>query len=316
VPDPRPAADETVIRVRATGMCGSDVKVNGGLIPGLTLPLIQGHEVAGELTEDVGGMLAGQRVAAYIFSPCGVCQWCLRGQDILCATAPRIGFERDGGLAEYLRMRVSDLLPFSDSLPFEQAAVTMDAVLTPWRALRVHGNVRAGDRVLIVGAGGLGLHAVQIAVAAGARVAVIDPVESHRELAAKLGAELTGGPGELAAVVEWSGGAGADVALESSGSLDGFSTAVRGIRAGGTVVCNGYKPGADVAVDSMRLALAELKIVGSRGGTLADARGALAAVERGEIDPLISGTGTLADAPRFLRQLRETGALGRLVVTQ
>lgn len=313
VPEPVIGEGETLVRVRAVGICGSDVKINTGIIPGLSLPLIQGHEVAGELVGDAGSMKAGQRVAAYIFSPCGVCQWCRRGQQILCATSPRLGFERDGGLAEYVRMRVQDLLPFGDDLPFERAAVTMDAVLTPWRALRVNGGVTDGDHVVIVGAGGLGLHAVQIAVTAGARVAVIDPVESHRDFARKLGADLALDPSATDELTRWAP-EGADVALESSGSVEGFNTAVAAVRAGGTVVSPGYKPGAQVAVDSMRLALSELRIVGSRSGTLDDARAALQAVERGEIEPLISDTGTLDDAPRFVQQLREGGAVGRLVV--
>src|SRR4051794_23224956 len=93
VPEPRPAPGEVLIRVRAAGICGTDVKVAGGAIPNLSLPLIPGHEVAGELLEDVGELRAGQRVAAFVFQPCGVCPWCERGQQTLCATSPRMGFE-------------------------------------------------------------------------------------------------------------------------------------------------------------------------------------------------------------------------------
>lgn len=313
VPDPVPAEGEVLIRVRAVGICGTDVKVTTGLIPNLPLPLIPGHEVAGELLADVGGLRAGQRVAAYIFQPCGVCQWCRRGQQTICATSPRLGFERDGGLAEYLVMRPQDLLPFSDDLDFAQAAVTMDAVLTPWHALRSQGDVREGDTVVIVGAGGLGLHGVQIAAALGARVAVVDVDPGRREFALKLGAEQAVGPEDTPGLASWTG-EGADVVLEASGAPAGFRVGMDLVRPGGTVVVCGYKPGSDLPADSMRVALSEITVVGSRSGSVTDARDALRAVEEGRISPLIADTGVLADVPAFLERTRQGGVLGRMVV--
>jgi propanol-preferring alcohol dehydrogenase len=313
VPEPVPGPGEVLVRVRAVGICGTDVKIAAGAIPGVLAPLVQGHEVAGEVVQPCDGLVAGQRVAAYIFQPCGVCAWCRRGQDTLCAVSPRLGFERDGGLAEYLLMRPQDLLPFSDDLSFAAAAVAMDAVLSPWRALRVRADIRPGDRVLVVGAGGLGLHAVQIAVAAGCSVAVLDPDPAHRAAAEQQGAELVHHPDALAEVLEWSDG-GVDVAMEASGVAAGFAAAGRAVRTGGTLVCCGYRPGADFPVDSTRLALGELTVLGSRGGTVRDARDALAAVERGELRPLIAGSGQLDQAPEFIDRLGSTGAVGRLVV--
>ncbi|WP_329138514.1 alcohol dehydrogenase catalytic domain-containing protein [Streptomyces sp. NBC_01476] len=313
VPVPTAAPDELLIKVRSVGLCGSDLKVNSGAIPGLRTPLIQGHEVSGEVVSGPAGWAGGERVALYTFQPCNQCAWCLRGQTNLCPTARRIGFERDGGLAEYVTARPVDVVRFGPDLGFDAAAVTMDAVLTPWRAVRVRAGLKPGERLAVVGAGGLGLHAVQIAVALGAHVAVVDLSQARRASALELGAELAVGPDSAEEILDWSAG-GVDAALEASGAPAGFTTAVRVVRPGGAVVCCGYKPGSDVAADSMKLALAELTVLGSRGGARADAAEAVAAVERGEVRPLIAKAGGMDDVPRFFEELAAGESVGRLVV--
>ena len=313
VPEPVPGPDEVLLRVRAAGLCGSDLKVVSGKLPGVATPLIPGHEVAGELTDPVGELPAGTPVAAYVFSTCGTCPSCRRGEGTVCPQAQRIGFERDGGLAEYIAVPRANVLPFSAELGFDRAAVSMDAVLTPWHAIRTRGNVQRGDRVLIVGVGGLGLHAVQVAKALGAHVAVMDPLASHRDAALSLGADIAAAPDEAGLLKAWAPD-GIDVALESSGQADGFRSACELVRPAGRIVCCGYQPSRDYAVDSTRLALAELMILGSRGGSIDDARDALAAVGAGQLKPLLVGHGTLADVNDMLEQLRSGAAVGRLAV--
>ncbi len=314
VPDAHAHAGTALVRVRSVGLCGTDLKIVAGQIPGLPLPLIPGHEVAGELVEDAGELRAGQRVAAYILESCGTCRACRRGDTEVCSVASRIGFERDGGLAELIEVPVANLLPFANHLPFEHAAVAMDAVLVPWRALHHRARVRPGETVLVVGAGGLGLNGVQVAVAAGCRVAVVDPVAANRDLATGLGAELALDPdGALEALAAWAGD-GVDAALEVSGAPAGFRLGTEALRAGGVIVCSGYQPGADYAVDSMRLAIGQLRIEGNRGGNLEHAREALAAVERGEICPLIDRVAPLEVVNELLDTLRTGRVAGRLVV--
>lgn len=312
---PVPADDEVLVRVRAVGICGTDVKISQGLIPGVRTPLVLGHEVSGELVTPAAGLPAGQRVAAYIFRPCRRCLWCLRGNENLCANSGRIGFERPGGLAEFMSLRPQDLIPFSSDLDFGPAAVAMDAVLSPWRALHVRGELAAGDRVLVVGAGGLGLHAIQIVVAAGAQAAVVEPDERRRQVALSNGATVAVDVDDIAEVRKWAG-SGIDIALEASGSPEGFAACVSAVRRGGVIVCCGYRPGGDLALSSMKLAMEEIRVVGSRGGSRTDATAALRAVENGRIVPIIAGHGGLADAGRFIRELERDGGnvTGRMVV--
>jgi propanol-preferring alcohol dehydrogenase len=313
MPDPEPSDKRVLIRVRAVGLCGTDLKITSGAFNDTPLPLIPGHEVAGEVVADTFDLTAGRRVACYLYDPCGTCAWCLRHQETLCPYSRRLGFERHGGLAEFISVPRANVLPFSDDLPFEAAAVAMDAVLSPWRALTVRAAVQPGERVVVVGAGGLGLNGVQIALRVGARVAAVDPVFSHRQLAERLGAEIAVSPQNTRQVVEWADG-GADVGFESSGTRAGFDSALSCLRAGARLVCCGYTPGLDYAVDSVHLVLGELTILGSRAGTREDARAALRAVEDGAVKPQIMEILPLEEINQALETLRSGGTLGRLVI--
>lgn len=313
VPDPTPGPGEVVIRVTAAGLCGTDLKLLDGLIPTVKYPLIQGHEVAGTIADGAGIVPEGQRVAVYILQACGHCRWCAAGETNICPRSTRMGFERPGGLAEYVLAKAENVVAVPDAVSDELAAVALDAVLSPWRALHVKGEVAEGDRVVIVGAGGLGLYAVQIARAAGAEVGVVDPDPEKLVAAAELGATLTVTPEQSHGVWSWSSD-GADLVLEASGVPEGLRTATEVVRTGGVVVMCGYRPGSDVAADSMRLTMEEITIRGSKGGNRRDADSAMAAVANGAIRPLIAQVGLLNDAPAFLVALRSGEHIGRMII--
>ncbi len=304
---------EVLVRVRACGICGTDLKIASGSLVHTPLPLIPGHEVAGEVVDDVDDLNRGQRVACYIYSSCQQCLWCRSGQESICPTARRIGFEENGGLAEYIRMRRRSVIPFGDSLSFEAAAVSMDAVVSPWRALCVRARVQSGEMVVIAGAGGLGLNGVQIARHAGARVAVVDPVASHRTQAEREGADLAVAPEEVERVRDWAKG-GADVGLETSGKRSGFDALVRAVRDGGRIVLCGYEIGKEYGLDATRFALQEMVVMGSRAGSLQDAQDALKAVEQGAIKPSVTERLPLDEVNKALARLKAGDIVGRLVI--
>jgi D-arabinose 1-dehydrogenase-like Zn-dependent alcohol dehydrogenase len=314
VPRPEPGDDEVLIRVRATGLCGTDLKLQAGAFRDTTrLPLVPGHEVAGEVVEGTEDLAKGQRVSCYVYETCGGCLWCQAGRPTLCPHRVRIGLERDGGLAEFAIAKRANLIPFSDDLAFEEAAVSMDAVASPWGALHGRARIRRDERLLVVGAGGLGINGVQIARAAGCAVAVVDPVAGHRELALERGAELAVAPEDAEEIRAWSG-AGVDVALETSGVRAGFDTAAAALRAGGRVVCCGYYPGMEYGLDSARLVLKEIDVMGSVSASLPLAQDAVRAVEAGEVKPPIMETVPLDAVNEALDTLRRGGVLGRIVV--
>ena len=148
VAEPELSEGEVLVKVHAVGICGTDLKITSGAFPDTTpLPLIIGHEIAGELVTASGDLRPGQRVACYFYNPCGHCRWCQADQETICPHSRRIGFEQHGGLADYVKVRQSNVFPFSEKLPYEVAAISMDAVTSPWRALMVRARVLAGETV-------------------------------------------------------------------------------------------------------------------------------------------------------------------------
>jgi len=316
VPEPEPAAGESLLKVEAVGLCGTDIKVTGGAFSHVELPLIPGHEVAGEVVASSdGGPEVGTRVSCYVYETCGECVWCRSGRTTICPNRVRIGFERPGGLAEYIAVTNENLIPIADSVPYEQAAVAMDAVVSPWSALHDRGRIREGEKLVIAGVGGLGMHGLQVAKAAGLQVGVIDPASDHRELALELGADVAVDPDDMDPLHDWAA-PGADIALEASGRREGFDAAVNSIRRGGRVVCVGYYPGLEYGLDSSRLVLEELDVIGSVASSRDAARDALAAVGEGSIIPQIAERRPLEGINEALDSLRGGDVLGRVVIDE
>src|SRR5512135_1475275 len=162
-PVPRPAAGEVLVRVRASGLCSTDLHLLSGRQPLGELPRIVGHELAGDVVELGAGVTdwpPGARVTAAIDVTCGRCRHCLSGQTQRCRTMTRIGFERDGGHADYVAVPGANLVKVPDEVSYEAAAILPDAVACMYHSLIRQGRVGIGQRVLILGAGGLGIHGV------------------------------------------------------------------------------------------------------------------------------------------------------------
>lgn len=315
VADPIPARGQVLVKVKAAGICGTDLKVTGGVFR-LGLPLIPGHEIAGEIVgvgDDVSPTRVGERVACYYYGTCGECFWCVRDQENMCQHVNRLGFERDGGMAEYVAVEADNALPVPDSVPYAVAAAAMDAVTTPWRALRRRLRLQPGETVAVIGAGGLGLNAIQVAVSSGARVAVVEPLGARRSRALELGCELSVAPDEVEKVSAWSAH-GVDLVVEMSGSQSGLALAVQLVRPGGRIGVIGYSSETEFAVSSAKLVLEELTITGCRGGSLLDAREALDALGRGVITLDVAHTLPLGEVNVALEMLRHPDFVGRIVL--
>lgn len=313
-PVPEPGPGEALLRVEKVGLCATDLKLINGALPPTGLPRIPGHEIAGTVMRcDDQPEMVGKRVACNLYETCGKCRACRSGFESLCKYGKRAGVERDGGLAEWVAVSNQVLLEIGDSTPFELAAVAMDAVASPWAGLHAKGGIKADEYVVVVGCGGLGSNAVQIAKAAGAKVAVIDPVEGHRRLGLELGAELAVAPEQAGELLDWSSG-GAHLGLETSGKRAGFDLAVETIAPGGRIICNGYQPKMDYGLDSTKLVLEEISVIGSRAANKAVSADALAAVERGDVKPRIMDIMPLSKAREALQMLSDGKVEGRLVI--
>lgn len=213
---------EVLVRVKAAGICHSDVHYRAGISPVRPLPLTLGHEIAGVIERagpEVVNVKVGDRVCVHYMVTCGDCAYCSLGSEQFCVSGSMIGKYRDGGYAEYIRVPARNAFPLPDEIPFEQGAIMMCSSATSFHALR-KGRLKAGESVAVFGVGGLGMSAVQLARAAGALdVYAVDIDAGKLEMAKRLGAIPVNAAqtDPVAEIKRLTGGRGVDVALELIG---------------------------------------------------------------------------------------------------
>ncbi|MCW2793610.1 MAG: alcohol dehydrogenase [Nocardioides sp.] len=292
IPAPDCPDDGVVIEVHATGVCRSDWHAWQGHDP-VALPQVPGHEFAGVIAavgRDVTARRVGERVTAPFVCGCGRCEWCAAGEAQVCPDQSQPGFTMAGSFAELVAVPAAALnvVPLPDGLDFVTAASLGCRFATAYRALTVHGRVRAGDWVAVHGCGGVGLAAVMIATALGARVVAVDVSAPALRLAAELGAEVLveGGADAVRRVVDATGG-GAHVSLDAVGSSGTAVASVSCLRPRGRHVQVGLLLGEHATPPlPMGLVVArELEILGSHGMAAADYPAMLELVAAGTLRP-------------------------------
>jgi len=250
VPIPEPGPTEVLVRVKACGICLSDVHlIDGSLVSNLPV-VTPGHEASGVIErvgERVPRWRAGQGVVMAGGKACGACPNCALGRgDAECLKFQIMGFNYDGAWAEYIVVPYTTLTAIPEGLPFEQAAILADAVSTPYAGLVDRGGLRPGETVGLWGIGGLGVHAVQIARMAGASLIVaVDPLEGARERALDRGADYALDPRTddvVARVREITGGRGLDLTADLVGANAVLAQAAECVGRHGRVVMIGLSP--------------------------------------------------------------------------
>jgi len=249
MPVPSIGADDVLVRVRACGICGSDVHGLDGRTGRRIPPLVMGHEAAGEVVEtgaNVTDLKPGDRVTFDSTVYCGRCFFCLRGEQNLCDNREVLGvspgpYRRHGAFAEFVSVPRRIMYRLPDNLSYEQAAM-IEAVSVAVHAVGLT-PIRLGDTAVVVGAGMIGLLTIQSARNAGcSRVITVDPDEGRLKLALAAGATDSINPkavNAVEAIRELTGGTGADVALECVGATEPIVTAIDGVRKGGAVTLVG-----------------------------------------------------------------------------
>jgi propanol-preferring alcohol dehydrogenase len=317
VPVPRIGPDEALVRVRAAGICGTELHFLEGLYDPATRPMTLGHEVAGQVEEvgpEVSNVAVGDRVAVNYYLFCGRCSWCLRGRHNLCS-APRgvFAFMSDGGFAEYVGVPAHCLVPLPESLSFEDAATLCCSATTAIHAAEV-ARVEPGDLVVVYGAGGVGLALVQVARLRGAEVVAVARSTAKLRAARQLGADHAVHPDEAAArVAEVGRDGGADVVFELVGTEETMPRALALLRKRGRVAFVGYS--ADfMRFSPLALVVAEQQILSSVGHTHPELELAVGMAARGQLTPLVAGTLPLQRVNEGLDELRRNRVVGRLVI--
>lgn len=327
VTDPRPATDQLLLRVHACTICGTDMRVlDGRKTKGVRYPSIIGHEIAGvvaECGELVRGFSVGDRVCVAPVIPCHGCAACLEGRENACRRRSAIGYEYDGGFAEYLlvpaaALAFGHLVPIPEQVSFEEAALAEPL------ACCLNGYRKAGlcinSAVLVVGAGPIGLMHVQLARAGGARTIIVsEPHPFRRRKALEFGATAAIDPTQesvIDAVREMTSGSGVDAVILAIGAAGIINDLLRTVRAGGTInLFAGFSGTGECTIDANLIHYDEITVNGTTAATRQDYLTAVSLISAGNIrmGDLVSQRFPLQDFDSAYR-LQQTGDALKIAV--
>ncbi len=322
LPVPTPGPGEVLVRVAACGLCHTDLHyVDHGVPTAKPPPLVLGHEISGTvaaLGRDAVGWREGDRVLVPAVVACGRCAACRTGRENVCADMRMFGNHVDGGFAEFVAAPARDLARVPPEIDLVAASVIADAVTTPYHAVTHRAAVRPGEWTVVVGCGGVGIHAVQIAAAAGGLVVALDVSDAKLDVARTLGAVETVNPASVpdaAREVRRITGGGADVALEVVGTPATQNLALATLRRGGRLCVVGYSE-RPTEVPLGKVMFHELAIVGSLGCRPADYPRAIELVRRGRVrlEPTITRRVPLARIGEALDALRRGDGFRSVIV--
>ena len=294
VPEPQlQADDDAIVAVRATAICGADLFPFHGLTPGFEAGTILGHEFAGEVVAAGSAVrgLEGRRVVNASMISCGTCPSCSAGRVTQCEGRALFGYSGvyprlEGGQAELVRVPHAGraLRPLPDEVTDEDAVFLADILPTGYGAV-ARAGVAAGDTVVVVGCGPVGLMAILCAVEVGARVLAVDGVAARRELAKTLGAEPVEPEQGAEAVAAATGSLGADVVIEAAGTPGALDASLRLARGRGTVSVVGAHFEPDYPLDNALMFERELTLRFSIGDPTQDGAELLELVASRRLDP-------------------------------
>ncbi len=313
IPTPIPGRGEVRVRVAACGFCHTDLHyLDHGVATAKPPPIVLGHEVSGYVDlagPETDGVEPGAAVLVPAVLPCGGCLECRTGRENICARMRMLGNHMDGGFAEYVVVPAKDLVPLPPEIDPVAGCVIADALTTPYHAVVHRAGVRAGERVAVVGCGGVGINIVQFAVAAGARVVAIDLDPTKLEIARKLGAADTveaRAVEDVGKELRRRGGDGVDVAFEAVGTPKTIAAAFSTLRRGGRLCLVGYS-GGPATLPAAKLMFLEQSIVGSLGCRPADYPRVIELVRAGRVslDPVVTARVRLEEIASAAERLRQ-----------
>jgi NADPH:quinone reductase-like Zn-dependent oxidoreductase len=318
-PEPALEPGYVLVRLRAAALNRADKWTRDGY-PGLklALPHIPGSDGAGEVAQ--GGALfePGARVVINANIGCGACEFCVAGQDNLCLRWNLLGETIPGTDAEYVAVPERQLLALPDAVTFEQAAAAALVFQTAWHSLITRGQIRAGETVLVIGAGGgVNTAAIQIAKLAGCRVYVVGSQARKLELARSLGADVLIDRSQVdwgRQVYQLTQKRGVDVVVDNVGGAT-LMASLRAARRGGRILTVGNTAGPKVEFDNRYMFAKHLSLIGSTMSTRAEFATVMGLVFAGRLKPVIDSSFPLSEIRAAHERLDRGDVLGKITLS-
>ena len=329
---PKPKGSQIIIKVQSSGVCHSDVHVWEGYYEGIggqvlkttdrgvKYPLTPGHEIAGivdSLGEQVEGFSKNEKVLVYPWIGDGMCPACKIGEENLCDKPRSLGIYNDGGYAEYVLVpNYKYLVKIGDDMDTDTSAPLSCAGLTAYGAVK-NANLKPDDNVVIVGTGGLGLMAIQLAKAVtAARIIAMDLDDKKLEVAKKEGADIIVNSKKedpTKAVMELTDKLGADAVIDFVNASKTVESDMQFLRRRARLVLVGLF-GGELRLSLVTMPTRAYKIIGSYTGSLKDMVELVSLAERGVIKPVVSNRVKLDQAGEALQRLKDGKVVGRGVI--
>ena len=321
LPDPVPQRNQVLVRVAACGVCGRDCRTRRGPTgKGVALPLVLGHEIAGYvagLGSEATGFALGDVVCstqrAYV---CGRCTLCRTGRETLCPQLSFLGHHVPGGYAEHVLVSDDNLVKLPQSIDVYSGAIVACTIATAYNAICDVGRICSGERVLVVGAGGLAIHAVQIARASGAHVLATTrtPAKATALLEAGANDVIVASDGQFSAKLHQIFREGADAAIDTVGGAV-FEQTRRSMALGGRIVLLGEVTGTLVTIDLTTIYRRGLDIRSTVSASRAHLERALDLVTSGLVRPRVHDVLPLSAARTAHELLERSDVIGRIVLS-
>lgn len=333
-PIPEPQGTEVLLKVRAAGVCHTDLHLWEGHYDlgggkkltlaerGIQPPLTLSHEIVGEVVsagaaaQQAGGVATGRVALVHPWIGCGECAACQRGEENICIKPQALGVVRPGGFAEYVIVPHPRYLVDIDGLDAAQAAPLACAGVTTYSALKKLGERITTDPVLIIGAGGLGLMAIEVLKALGGKGAIVvdlDPVKREAALAAGALQVIDARAADAAQQIQQATGGGARAVLDLVGATPTVSLAMASAARGGHIVICGLM-GGDLTLALPVIPMRPLTLQGSYVGTLQELQELVNLVKRTGMKPIPVSTRPLAEANAAMQDLHHGRVVGRTVL--
>jgi len=320
-PSPKIGPAEVLVRVRACALNHLDIWTRAGThSERIPLPHISGSDISGEISEtgdQVTGHIKGEKVLIAPGISCGVCDYCTNGWDSLCESYRIIGYETQGGYAEYVAVPGANVLPIPDKLGFDQAAAIPLVFLTAWHMLVTRAHLAPGETVLVwAGGSGVGSAAIQVARLLGAKVITTVGNESKREKAQKLGADFVLNhhaqdiPGEVKRLTN---GRKVNVVFDHIGSAT-WENSLKSMAPAGRLVNCGVTSGGKAEIDIRYVFVKQFSLMGSFMGGRGELLKVLSFFEDGELKPVVDSIFPLMEASKAQERMEKSEHFGKIVL--